>query len=218
MYKTHTSKALRLLLLSIVTMTAISTFAQNRRLKHPEIYYGMNAGYSGAMVMFNPQVNQTYTLGYHAGGVFRYINEKHFGLQTELNFTQRGWKEADGLFEKRLNYLELPFMTHFYAGNNFRVFFNIGPKIGYLISESNIINLIEGSDQEQHLQPIENPFDYGLCASLGFLLRVKKQVFQVDFRGAYSLSNIYSNEKADYFDNSNNLQATATIAWLIQTK
>ena len=92
------------------------------RLDKPEIYVGVTAGATGSMVIFNPVVAQTYLQGYNGGLVFRYIAEKNVGMQAELNFSQRGWKEANGLFAKQLNYIELPFLTHIYMGKKNRFF------------------------------------------------------------------------------------------------
>lgn len=188
------------------------------RLNKPEIYLGATAGMTGSMVMFNPSVEQTYLPGYNAGFIFRYIAEKNVGMQAELNFSQRGWKESAGLFSKQLNYIELPFITHIYMGNKNRFFINLGPKISYLISENINLDLTTNSTQIQHITNTENPFDYGLCAGFGLLFNIKKNILQLDTRAYYGLSDIYSNDKRDYFDVSNNVNVSVNLGWLIQTK
>jgi len=107
-------------------------------------------------------------------------------------------------------------MTHFNFGNNFRSFFNVGPKISYLLSEKTLVNLTQNSTDEQHKTAVENPFDYGFCAGLGFLMNMKGQVVQVEARANYSISDIFSNAKRDYFDNSNNMNASVNFTWLFQ--
>lgn len=208
---------MRKLLLIIFIASSLSLIAQVR-LKQPEIYIGTTHGVTGSMILFNPAVSQTYIVGYNGGLVFRYIAEKNVGMQVELNYSQRGWKESDGLYARQLNYIELPFMTHIYVGNKSRFFFNLGPKVSYLISEKVTIDQTVNSTQEQHLTLIQNPFDYGLCAGLGGLFKIGKNVFQLDTRASYSLSDVFSNDKRDYFDTSNNLNVSVNLAWLLQLK
>lgn len=188
------------------------------RLEKPEMYVGANVGLTGSMVMFNPKVSQSYLRGYNGGLVFRYISEKNVGMQLELNFSQRGWAESNGLYARQLNYIELPFLTHIYVGDRGRFFFNLGPKISYLLSEKVLYNQQVNSTQEQHLTSIQNPFDYGLCVGLGYLFRVQKQVFQLDTRANYSLSDVFSNDKRDYFDTSNNVNASVNLAWMFKLR
>ncbi len=188
------------------------------RLEHPEIYLGVNLGATESMIQFNPTVRQGYLFGYNGGLVFRYIAEKNVGMQAELNFSQRGWTERSGKYSRKLNYIELPFMTHIYIGKKNRVFLNIGPKISYLLSEQVLVNDTINSTSTQHTTLIQNPFDYGLCGGLGFLFKIKGNIFQLDTRFNYSLSDIFSNNKRDYFDTSNNLNISVNMAWLLQLK
>lgn len=207
-------------LLAIFSLVFLCSFAANAQRKDykTEIYYGINAGMTAAKVNFDPSVAQNYITGYQGGFVFRYISSKSLGVQAELNYTQRGWSESDGLYARQLNYMELPFLTHFNFGNNFRFFFNIGPKIGYLLSENVIINQTINSTSTQHITAVQNKFDYGFCSGLGFLLNIKGQVFQLEGRGNYSMNDIFSNAKKDYFDTSNNMYATVSFSWLMQQK
>ncbi len=183
-----------------------------------ETYLGINGGPSASMVFFKPTVEQEYLTAYHGGLVFRYISEKSLGVQAELNYSQRGWSETGGSFVKRLDYLEIPFLTHIYFGDKTQFIFNIGPKIGYLIQETVLHNNNPASTAEQHVQSIQNKFDYGFAAGLGFLFKINRQVFQLESRANFSFSDIYSNERRDYFDNSNLINASVTLGWLIQVK
>ena len=204
-----------LLILSIFISTSI--FAQVR-LEKPEMYIGVTGGATGSMISFNPTVKQGYLLGTNTGIVFRYIAEKNVGMQAELNFSQRGWSEKDSIFSRQLNYVELPFMTHIYIGKNNRVFFNFGPKVSYLISDKVLKNSTLGSTLVQETTNIQNRIDYGICGGLGVLFKINKNILQLDTRIYYSLSDIYSNDKRDYFANSNNLNLSLNLAWLLKVK
>jgi len=202
----------------IIILIALSTSlsAQNSLIK-PEIYIGANFGVTESMIQFNPTVDQGFLMGYNGGIVFRYIAEKNVGMQAELNFSQRGWKESSGLYTRQLNYIELPFMTHIYIGKKNRFFINLGPKISYLIKENVITNQASTTDVQQ-TTAIQNPFDYGLCGGIGFLFNIKGNIFQLDSRASYSLSDIYSNSKSDYFDSSKNMTLSVNLAWLMKIK
>jgi hypothetical protein len=192
-------------------------WAQDRLIK-PELYLGANFGITESEIMFKPSVNQGFLRGYNGGLVLRYIAEKNVGMQAELNFSQRGWTESSGLYTKQLNYIELPFMTHIFMGKKSRFFINIGPKISYLISEKELINNVIGSTDVQQTTKIQNPFDYGLCGGLGLLFTIGKNVVQLDTRANFSLSDVYSNKKTDYFSTSSNFNVSVNLAWLLKVK
>ncbi|OJV40730.1 MAG: hypothetical protein BGO29_05855 [Bacteroidales bacterium 36-12] len=205
---------IRFVILSSFVLLGFLVQAQHNGFKN-EVYIGVNAGMNGSMVYFKPDVPQGYLVGRQGGLVFRYINEKNVGLQAEINYSERGWSEINNSFDKRLNYIEVPFLTHLYFGNNVRFFFNLGPKFSYLISEKTLLNTNPSSTQEQHIQDVQNKFDYGLAAGIGCMFKIKKQVFQLESRGNISANNIFSNNIKDYFDNSHLIHASITIGWLM---
>ena len=208
---------MRKLFIFVLVTLSTSAIAQSRLIA-PEIYVGANFGVTESMVTFNPSVKQGFLQGYNGGLVFRYIAEKNVGMQAELNFSQRGWKESSGLYTRQLNYIELPFMTHIYIGKKNRFFINLGPKISYLISEKTILNQTTNSTELQQITSVQHPFDYGLCGGIGILFNIKGNIFQLDSRVNYSFSDLYPNSKTDYFDNSHNLNLSVNLAWLIQVK
>ena len=199
----------------ILLVFSTSLFAQDRLIK-PEIYVGANYGVTESMAMFNPAVAQGFLMGYNGGIVFRYIADKNVGMQAELNFSQRGWKESTGLYTRQLNYIELPFMTHIFMGKKNRFFINLGPKISYLLSEKTLLNQTSNSTDVQQTTAIQNPFDYGICGGIGLSFNIKGNVFQLDTRAYYALNDLFPDKKTDYFSNSNNLNLSLNFAWLLQ--
>lgn len=213
----HISAPMRKISILFFIVLSTTVFSQSH-LKKPEIYVGATFGASESMVMFKPAVAQDFLQGYNGGLVFRYVADKNVGFQVEMNLSQRGWTEKTGLYTRQLNYIELPFLTHFYFGNNSRFFFNIGPKISYLISEKDLINTTTASTEVQHITKIQNPFDYGVSAGFGYLINIKGNIIQLDTRANYSLSDVFSNDTRDYFDTSNNLYLSVNLAWLLKIK
>lgn len=193
------------------------TKAQTILLDPPEIYLGVSGGATGSMMFFNPKVQQSYLLGYNGGLAFRYVTEKHFGLQLELNYSQRGWREANNLYTRQLDYIEMPFLTHIYFGKSSRFIFNLGPKFSYLLSEKVIENNTENSIQEQHIKPVQFKFDYGITAGLGYNLKTKKAgLYQLEVRTYYGLGDVFANTKSDFFNNSNHLNLSVNLAYFFQ--
>lgn len=153
-------------------------------------------------------------MGYFGGIAANYVSEKNFGLQAELNYSQRGWKEQDEttgiIFQRRLNYIEMPVLTHFYLGNKFRWMLNLGPKIGYLLSESST-NAVTSSSHEEYTMPIANKFDYGICVGTGFELVSGSTSYTLEARYSFSLSDIFPNAKTDTFGSSGNQFLSVTL-------
>lgn len=191
--------------------------SQTILLDPPEIYIGPNFGLTASRVLFNPKVQQTFFWGYNGGITFRYVSEEHFGFQVEANYSQRGWNEEGNVYARRLDYLEIPFLTHAYLGEKNRLFFNIGPKLGYLLDETVLNDDGGDTNAEQRVKPADFKFDYGITVGLGYNLKTRKAgIFQFELRGNYGLSDIFANQKSDFFDNSNYLNISANIGWLFQ--
>lgn len=210
-----------IIILIFISLISNGLNAQIFKKYKSESYWGVAGGMTGSMVFFKPAVDQTYLTGINAGVVFRHNSEKNLGVQAELNYAERGWLESDGtneLYARRLQYAEIPFLTHIYMGKQTRFYINFGPKIAYLIGEEELLNSYINSTSTQHTTEIQNKLEYGLAAGFGILTKFKKHIIQLDLRGAFSLSDNYSNAKKDYFDNSNNMYVSANIGWLIQTR
>jgi hypothetical protein len=119
---------MRHIVIALMLLMALAATAQTHY--EGSISVGGKGGATFSRVNFTPTVQQTMSPGFTAGAMFRYIEEKNFGLIAELNLTQRGWKEqfddADYNFSHRFTYLELPIMTHIFFGNNrIKGFFNL---------------------------------------------------------------------------------------------
>lgn len=191
-----------------------------------ELSIGASFGTNFSSVGFTPKVYQGMLMGYTGGATLRWITEKNLGLLAELNFTQQGWKEdfpddpdAGYEYSRTGNYIEMPFLTHIYFGSDkARFFFNLGPKIGYLLSESTKDGL-NGQEpnrvNEQHDMPIENKFDWGLCGGPGFELRTGIGSFLLEGRYYYALGNIYGSQKKDFFPKSSPQVITVKLTYLI---
>ncbi len=199
-------------------LVVVAQLQAQRKPYDSEVYWGVTGGATASTVYFKPTVEQNTLTGYNGGAVFRYIGTKNLGLQAELLYSQRGWSEANDLYSRQLNYIEMPFLTHFNFGNTFRTFINFGPKLSYLLSEKVLINNTINSTEPQHINAVNRPFEYGLVLGAGFYVRIKRQVLQIEARGNYSAVDLYPNKPGDDFSFSNSIYGSLNFSWLIQSK
>ena len=218
----------------LFTWFCVLTATAQPRLRQPEMYIGVHGGVLASMMMWLPEVEgtsrieQTVMLSGNGGFVFRYAHHKYCGLQVELNYMQRGWREKvpatetqqGGYYKRCLNYLELPFLMHIYFGKNAgRGFVNLGPQIGYCFKES--WSGVKNTQEENPAQykKLDRPFDWGIAGGIGGYYRSEKAgVFQIEARFNYSLGDSFANGKADYFDMSHAMNLSLNLAYLWQIK
>ena len=202
-------RAIVLLLLFSVLVTLHSADARAQRPDFREEWaVGVTGGINYSSVFFSPKVHQSLLQGFNGGVAVRWITERHLGLQLEAGFRQLGWRERfdeqpEYRYIRRMNYLELPFLTHIYFGSErVRFFFNLGPQIGLLTGESTDENLngaTPNKTNEQHTMAIEKKFAWGLCGGPGVELRTPIGLFQIEGRYYYSLGDFYSTRHGDIF-------------------
>ncbi len=193
--------------------------------------FGVNAGTTFSRVRFNPHISQNLLLGGNGGITARYISEKNFGIQVELNYAQRGWEERTDTvvnlneYSKLLTYIELPVMTHIYfnMGKRARGIFNLGPQIGYNLSEKVLKKKISplsppGEVPNHFTQKIQNKFDYGLVFGGGFELITGIGNFILEGRAYIGLSDIFSNTRSDEFQASPNQVLGAKLTYFFTVK
>ena len=124
-----------------------------------------------------------------------------------------------------LNYVTIPFLTHFFFGNRVvRGFVNAGPQIGLLLGDSyksnfDIYNLPEFSQKskvkEIYTMDIAHRFDYGITAGAGIEFRIKKtHGIVLEGRYYYGLGDIFKNRKKDVFAASHSQIITVSLGYL----
>ena len=222
-------------MLIIVLLLAIST-PNAKAEKKPfvqDLRIGVKGGINLSKVVFSPNIKEPFALKYNGGIVTRWITERHFGLQAELNYSMRGWErefinptqiDAGYEYSRDLNYIELPLMTHIYFGDKAaRVFFNLGPQIGLFLSEKeNIKNITNSGNFPEMKKPVENKFDWGICGGGGLEVHTKSGSYLIEARYYYGLSNIFHNSREianevrkDPFSQSSNSLISVNLIYLI---
>lgn len=209
--------------------------ANAQRSYHPTFDIGVKGGVAFSNQQFSPEVEQKMLMGFLGGVTVRYSEEKLFGLLAELNIAQRGWEEDFEnnklTYKRHLTYLNLPIMTHINFGTRvFRGFVNLGPSIGYMISNSITSNFnykepgsVEGFPTDRHVvqmtMDVKNKFDYGIVGGLGIELRFKnKHFFLLEGRYYFGLGNIFPSAKKDYFSSSRGTAIEASLSYMFRIK
>lgn len=210
--------------LSILSASAV--WAQKPFPKEHSL--GVNGGVVLSKMTFQPQtIVQDFRLGPTFGITYRYIEEKYFGIQAELLFTQRGWKDKledypDLYFERSLNYVELPILSHIFFGNNrVRGFVNLGPKFAFFLGDAkkgNIPPTIEGLETAHQELEVTKKVDYGITGGAGIELRFGRNSILLEGRYYFGLGDIFPNEKKDVFDTSSNQNIAITATYLFHFK
>lgn len=238
-------------LLSFILLTFVFIHSDAQIGEHRNIFsVGVNGGYALNKVTFQPTVTQDMHEGITGGISFRYTCEKYFStlcaIQAEVNYAQLGWKESiltisdtkvinpeTGMaeeYKRSQNYIQIPVFAHLSWGkekNGINGFINLGPQLGFLISETTHKNYNTpyitsptndgrvNSITAQENMPAENKFDYGIAVGAGIELHVKSiGRFDLEGRYYYGLGNIYGDSKRDYFGVSNHTTIFIKLSYL----
>ena len=223
-------KRLYILIITGLCLLGASPAQAQLQDQRSNLSIGVNGGVNISSVSFSPSIKESKLIGPEFGVTIRYIGEKYFkmlcGIQGEINFSQRGWKENidDGTgdtYQRTMSYIEIPLLAHLAFGKEGRgmqFFINAGPQIGFFLSDSHTIS--EGWENytnliiEQHDAPIDNKFDYGIAGGAGVELRTKIGHFQVEGRYYYALSDFYGTTKKDYFSRAAHGVISVKVAYL----
>ncbi|MDE6291138.1 MAG: PorT family protein, partial [Muribaculaceae bacterium] len=184
--------------------------------------FGARGGVTFSNVMFKPAITSKFGMGYTAGVTFRYSEENHFGLIAEVNLVQRGWAEKfEDLpysYQRILNYVEVPVMSHIYFGNRGKFFINAGPEIAYYLGDKIKSNFdyhdtsgLEGFNDkkrrtEQLTMQVSQKLDFGIVAGLGGEFSInRRNSLAIEARLYYGIGNVMPSGRQDTFSLSNQL-------------
>lgn len=201
-------------LLSFLCLSAgIPVHAQLQDPRH-NLAIGINGGVNLSSVSFEPSIKEKTFLTPSFGVTIRYISERYLkmfcGIQAEINYSQRGWKENidDGTgdtYQRSMNYVEVPLMAHLAFGKDkgygARFVLNLGPQIGYLLGESEKKSEAWHPNERpsgviwQYGKMAESKFDYGIVGGVGIEARTGIGNFLLEARYYFGLSDFYHSTK-----------------------
>lgn len=193
-----------------------------QRSDYPQkLWLGARLGAHFSKYQFVPNVPQAQHLGKVAGIIARLDVERGASAQLEINYTQTGWLERfdalELLSERQLSYVEMPFLAHLYLGKKaLRVFVNIGPFVGYALSDKHIYQGDKFSDLQKLRQtmPIDNKFAWGLMAGPGISLSLgKRHRIEIEGRIAYNFQDVWDNRRGNAYSQSTELRMGASLSY-----
>jgi hypothetical protein len=203
--------------------------AQKKDFKF-EYYLGAKGGLTFSQVRFYPNVQTEYLQGNTGGLIFRMISEPHIGIQAEINYIEKGWKEkpftgqyAEVGYFHRLNYINIPILTHVNLGKKaMRFIINLGPEFGFLLSDTQgftpdaIIPPETEGYKSYYFKPVDTSFDILFTGGLGMEYHLKGgSALSLEARIYYSLPNLYDTSKYTYQSSQNN-GAQVTLSYLFR--
>ncbi|MBR4619759.1 MAG: PorT family protein [Salinivirgaceae bacterium] len=145
-----------------------------------QLSVGVRAGYGAFGANFEPPAltgNQVplYEPSFGIVGIFN--DKSNAGIQVEVNYTVKGWRDRDKddsniEYKRELTYIEVPMMTHFELGRSwFRIYGVLGPYVAFKQSEKetarNFDAYIAGNPYDLYNQKARS-IDFGNKAGLGF--------------------------------------------------
>ncbi|MDE6379481.1 MAG: PorT family protein, partial [Muribaculaceae bacterium] len=201
-------------LILIILLSWIVVPAQSQTHFDSRVDIGARGGATFSTVMFKPSIMGKLGIGYTGGVTFRYSEENHFGLIAEVNLVQRGWAEnfedLPYSYQRILNYVEVPIMSHIYFGNRGRFFINAGPEIAYFMGDrikSNFnyedVSGLEGFNDknrrvEQLTMDVSQKLDFGIVAGLGGEFSVnRRNSLALEARIYYGIGNVFPSGRQD---------------------
>lgn len=215
-------------------LSALAASAQH--FYSPDLAIGVRAGATMSNMAWQPAVRQTMTPGFLGGLTIRYTEEKYFGLMADLVLTQRGWAEKfednpEFSYRRQFTYVQLPVMTHIYFGSqSFRGFVNLGPSVGYMVSDRIVSNFNyrntaevagfpSGRRTAQLDMAVYSKVDYGITAGAGMEFRARrKHSFMLEARFYYGIGNVFSSKRGDTFGASRTMSLEASAVYLFRVK
>ena len=174
-----------------------------------EGFIGTTHGISFSQMDFGKgkRIKQALNPGYSGGIIFVYTSEPGVGIRLELNYIQKGWKilpDSSERYSRRLNYFEVPFMTHIIIGKSkSKLLINLGPYGSYLNTEEERTNITNDS-LDFVGYPANRKFDFGYCLGVGYEYRTRIGYFGIEARYYNSLTNIFiPSSEIQYFSSRN---------------
>ena len=226
-------KMKKILLTALACVFALPMMAQLGEVRN-NLAVGVNAGMNMNTVTFSPQIKQNSHMGMSFGLTARYMSEKYFkmmcGIQAEINYTQRGWKEniEDGTgdtYSRTMNYAEMPLLAHLAFGKDAldkgaKFFINMGPQVAFFLNEKEKMSedwnpaYRPNGVNQQYGKWVENKFDYGLLGGLGMELSTKAGHFLLEGRYYYGLADFWGSSKKDEFGRSGHSYMGVKLTYL----
>ncbi len=186
---------------------------------------GLCGGYGYTQYYFQkPLEAQDFMPVYNGGILIQYLNDKNLGIQSSIEFTQKGWDERtdkSGSAKFKMDLIQLNFLSLFKLGKKRKsgLCLKFGPYLAYAINNE----YVESGDTDELIINYDSlivdykKVDYGIRAGISYKVQFKKGSIQAEILFAQGLYNMLEPEPAGIFQSISqglfvNLAYTFTLA------
>lgn len=162
-------------LLFILLFTSILVRAQ-----YTDTHFGLKAGLNVSSLDEKNGVDFNSKAGFYVGGLAHVHLSPHFAVQPELVYSQQGGKDGATGDLWKINYLNVPVLLQYMAGNGFRL--ETGPQVGFAVSSK-----IKSGDIEQDIKSSVSTVDFSWAIGAGYQFA---EGLGVDARYNIGISNV----------------------------
>lgn len=165
---------------------------------------GVKIGGSFSSIALQPKITNTFgESAYSIGASYIFSNKKNVGIQLDILYNSRRWRETFGDTLNAitdLKYLQLPLITNISIGNGrFKYMINLGTYFAFNLGKS-----INSELPEEHIyyenvnNREEKKGDFGLIIGGGFRYFTGIGTFQLDARYEFGYQNIYDEDESGF--------------------
>ncbi|WP_416864433.1 MAG: porin family protein [Imperialibacter sp.] len=190
-------------------------------------YFGLRGGAHFSEVLFSdtfrPVIMQTsFVYGKQYGAVGKLFLAEHAGIQMEVNYIEKGYKQLldSGFYTTKMNYLEIPLLMNAYLGKQKTQFFvNMGPYLEIFLNQKDELQgVVKDGEEFYRFDPnVDRTIGYGLRASGGLNRLFSFGLLQLEGGLEVTISDmIFSNRLISTIpDSSKHLVGFVSLAYMI---
>lgn len=190
---------------------------------YSQIDIGLKGGYGYNRYFFQKEITQGFLPVFNGGILFQYLDNKKLGIQSSVEFTQKGWDEItvdQGNAKFKMDFVQFEALSLFKFSRKKEngLFLKFGPYFGYsfksqLTESGNTDTLALNYDT---LLTGYNKIDYGLRLGVSYKFKLKNGSLQLELLYAQGLYNILKRDPGGIFQSINqslfiNLAYTYTL-------
>lgn len=167
---------------------------------YAQFQIGAKAGAGVSQIYVLPAIEQEFATGQVAGFFISYSPEPKNkgniglsgGLQFEINYEKKGWKETANSFSNQVEYVQFVPLTHIVIGRKkLRTAIQLGPQAGFLMNAYQQDGSKKGliTETPSFADSTLN-YEFGLAGGISFMYNTKAGSFGLSLRYEHALSNV----------------------------
>ncbi|MEP2024222.1 MAG: porin family protein [Reichenbachiella sp.] len=213
---------------SVYLLLILGIFISNETHAQRKTYVGLKSGYNLSSAYFFHSFNGSNIVtglegGYQGGIIAMNYIRHHIGLQAELLYTQKGWKQkfdnGEPDFITELDYIEIPLLVNLHTGKKqLHIYANAGCFAEFLVNVTQ--STLPSDTGDQQFYPFDesrdHKFGYGFRGGAGAFYDFDFGTLMLESSFSFSLSNMLEpgSLSSGIPNTSNNLVFGVSIAYM----